>query len=189
MATHSSVLAWRIPGTGSLVGCRLWVAQSRTRLKRLSSSSSSSSSKMAWGLRLHFLSVGKPLLGAGCNLSVCSWGAGGSYFLRVFWGLFLSDAGWRLLTASPFLPLPVPPPPPPLCSPSLSSVPSFAPPPRPSGSVCLSLSRDPMQVFPTQEQSVWNESSLRLQSIRSKLRTYTCEFRFPYRALNQSVEL
>ena len=29
MATHSSVLAWRIPGTGSLVGCRLW---SRTEL-------------------------------------------------------------------------------------------------------------------------------------------------------------
>ena len=24
MATHASVLAWRIPGTGSLVGCRLW---------------------------------------------------------------------------------------------------------------------------------------------------------------------
>ena len=24
MQTHSSVLAWRIPGTGSLVGCRLW---------------------------------------------------------------------------------------------------------------------------------------------------------------------
>ena len=24
MATHSSVLAWRIPGQGSLVGCRLW---------------------------------------------------------------------------------------------------------------------------------------------------------------------
>ena len=29
VATHSSVLAWRIPGTGSLVGCRLW---SRTEL-------------------------------------------------------------------------------------------------------------------------------------------------------------
>ena len=29
MATHSSVLAWRIPGMGSLVGCHLWVAQSR----------------------------------------------------------------------------------------------------------------------------------------------------------------
>ena len=41
MATHSSVLAWRIPGTGSLVGCHLWVAQSWTRLKWLSSSSSS----------------------------------------------------------------------------------------------------------------------------------------------------
>ena len=24
MATHSSVLAWRIPGTGSLVGCSPW---------------------------------------------------------------------------------------------------------------------------------------------------------------------
>ena len=24
METHSSVLAWRIPGQGSLVGCRLW---------------------------------------------------------------------------------------------------------------------------------------------------------------------
>ena len=41
MATHSSVLAWRIPGTGSLVGCHLWVTQSWTRLKQLSSSSSS----------------------------------------------------------------------------------------------------------------------------------------------------
>ena len=24
MATHSSVLAWRIQGRGSLVGCRVW---------------------------------------------------------------------------------------------------------------------------------------------------------------------
>ena len=24
MVTHPSILAWRIPGTGSLVGCRLW---------------------------------------------------------------------------------------------------------------------------------------------------------------------
>ena len=24
MATHSGVLAWRIPGTGEPVGCRLW---------------------------------------------------------------------------------------------------------------------------------------------------------------------
>ena len=39
MATHSSVLAWRIPGTGEPGG----VAQSRTRLKRLSSGFSYSS--------------------------------------------------------------------------------------------------------------------------------------------------
>ena len=38
MATHSSVLAWRIPGTGIL--CVYGAAQSRTRLKRLRSSSS-----------------------------------------------------------------------------------------------------------------------------------------------------
>ena len=24
MATHSSILAWRVPGTGSLMGCCLW---------------------------------------------------------------------------------------------------------------------------------------------------------------------
>ena len=36
MATHSSVLAWRVPETEELDG----VAQSQTRLKRLSSSSS-----------------------------------------------------------------------------------------------------------------------------------------------------
>ena len=44
MATHSSVLAWRIPGIGSLVDCHYGVTQSRTRLKRLSNSSSSSTS-------------------------------------------------------------------------------------------------------------------------------------------------
>ena len=41
MATHSSVLAWRIPGTGEPGGLLSdGVAQSQTRLKRLSSSSS-----------------------------------------------------------------------------------------------------------------------------------------------------
>ena len=41
MATHSSVLAWRIPGTGGAWWADVYrVAQSRTRLKRLSSSSS-----------------------------------------------------------------------------------------------------------------------------------------------------
>ena len=43
MATHSSVLAWRIPGTGEPHGLPVYgVAQSQTRLKKLSSSSSSS---------------------------------------------------------------------------------------------------------------------------------------------------
>ena len=41
MATHSSVLAWRIPGTGEPGGLPSIGSQSRTRLKRLSSSSSS----------------------------------------------------------------------------------------------------------------------------------------------------
>ena len=44
MATHSSVLAWRIPGTGEPGGLPSLGSQSRTRLKWLSSSSSSTSS-------------------------------------------------------------------------------------------------------------------------------------------------
>ena len=40
MATHSSILAWRIPGTGEPVGLPSLGLQSRTRLKWLSSSSS-----------------------------------------------------------------------------------------------------------------------------------------------------
>ena len=42
MAAHSSVLAWRIPGTGEPGGLPSLGSQSQTRLKRLSSSSSSS---------------------------------------------------------------------------------------------------------------------------------------------------
>ena len=41
MATHSSVLAWRIPGTGEPGGLPSMGSQSRTRLRWLSSSSSS----------------------------------------------------------------------------------------------------------------------------------------------------
>ena len=40
MATPSSVLAWRIPGTGEPGAAVYGVAESRTRLKRLSSRSS-----------------------------------------------------------------------------------------------------------------------------------------------------
>ena len=43
MATHSSVLAWRIPRDGGAWWAAIYgVAQSRTRLKRLSSSASGS---------------------------------------------------------------------------------------------------------------------------------------------------
>ena len=42
MATHSSVLAWRIPGTGEPWWAAVYrVAQSRTKLKQLNSNSSS----------------------------------------------------------------------------------------------------------------------------------------------------
>ena len=44
MATHSGTLAWKIPWTGEPGGLQSMGSQSRTRLKRLSSSSSSSSS-------------------------------------------------------------------------------------------------------------------------------------------------
>ena len=40
MATHSSVLAWRIPGTGEPGGLPSMGLHSQTQLKRLSSSSS-----------------------------------------------------------------------------------------------------------------------------------------------------
>ena len=46
MATHSSVLAWRIPGTGEPGGLPSKESQSWTRLNQLSSSSSSSSSSV-----------------------------------------------------------------------------------------------------------------------------------------------
>ena len=46
MATHSGVLAWRIPGMGKPGGLLSMGSQSWTRLKRLSSSSSSSRETM-----------------------------------------------------------------------------------------------------------------------------------------------
>ena len=39
MAAHSSVLAWRLPGTGNLVGCHLWGRTEPDTTERLSSSS------------------------------------------------------------------------------------------------------------------------------------------------------
>ena len=49
MATHSSVLAWRIPGTGEAWLAAVYgVTQSRTRLKGLSSSSSTMQCVRSW---------------------------------------------------------------------------------------------------------------------------------------------
>ena len=48
MATHSSVLAWRIPGMGEPGGLQSMGSHSQTRLKRLSSSSSSGTFINAW---------------------------------------------------------------------------------------------------------------------------------------------
>ena len=47
-ATHYSVLAWRIPGTGEPGGLPSMGSHSRTQLKRLSSSSSSSKLRKTW---------------------------------------------------------------------------------------------------------------------------------------------
>ena len=55
MATHSSVLAWRIPGTGEPGGLPSVGTQSRTRLKRRSSSSSRECDVVSHcGFDLHF---------------------------------------------------------------------------------------------------------------------------------------
>ena len=55
MATHSSVLAWRIPGTGEPGGLPSMGLHSRTRLKRLSSSSRSMNGSLKFILEIqHF---------------------------------------------------------------------------------------------------------------------------------------
>ena len=53
MATYSSVLAWRIPGTGAWWAAVCGVAQSRTQLRRLSSSSNvfTGASQVALGVQ------------------------------------------------------------------------------------------------------------------------------------------
>ena len=61
MATHSSVLAWRIPGTGEPGGLLSMGSHSQTRLKRLSSSSSTGKKyrvgKSMWCYKWHFFNL------------------------------------------------------------------------------------------------------------------------------------
>ena len=61
MATHSSVLAWRIPGTGEPDGLPSMGSQSWTRLTQLRSSSSSSlvSQQSLSSLSSNFCSIGQ----------------------------------------------------------------------------------------------------------------------------------
>ena len=56
MATHSSVLAWRIPGTGEPGGLPSTGSQSRTQVKRLSSSSSS---RDGWWQSVNMIGTGE----------------------------------------------------------------------------------------------------------------------------------
>ena len=68
MATHSSVLTWRTPGTGEPGGLPSMVAQSRTQLKQLSSSSSSMGQETLNGCKVGQVSSPSPGLGGGVAL-------------------------------------------------------------------------------------------------------------------------
>ena len=48
-AALSSVLAWRLPGTGGLVGRRLWGLRSRARLSDLAAAGGETDSRRHWG--------------------------------------------------------------------------------------------------------------------------------------------
>ena len=79
MATHSRVLAWRIPGTGGAWWAAVYgVAQSRTRLKRLSSSSITVTVGFlpkGWGLRAEAVLCPSPHLQLGGNTN-SKWACG-----------------------------------------------------------------------------------------------------------------
>ena len=57
MATHSSVLAWRIPGTGEPGGLLSMGSHSQTQLKQFSSSSRSSSKMSIFNLAISCLTI------------------------------------------------------------------------------------------------------------------------------------
>ena len=67
MATHSSVLAWRIPGTEEPGGLLSGVAQSRTGLKQLSSSSSKGTEVITGSQSLHCKSESHSVMSDSCD--------------------------------------------------------------------------------------------------------------------------
>ena len=69
-STHSSVLAWRIPG-GAWWAAVYGVAQSRTQLKRLSSSSTVRAKTLIYPGSLGLLKISSGGLPSKCSMRVC----------------------------------------------------------------------------------------------------------------------
>ena len=71
MATHSSVLAWGIPGTGEPGGLPSMRSQSRTRLKQLSSSSNIKKGKQLYNFIKYLMMTSGE--GNGTHSSTLAW--------------------------------------------------------------------------------------------------------------------
>ena len=113
MATHSSVLAWRVPGTGEAGGLPSMGLHSQTRLKRLSSSSSSYPEGFDRGPRQQ--QNKKNTLGAlvpaveGCRATTQSDGADGTAAMCSLWcfppgGRLSKKPAWVLAVTACILP-------------------------------------------------------------------------------------